>query len=711
MTTETRGPRVHRLAWSLAVVALASMVAGILLQEVRGGGRDGGFLESLGLFLGFASFPVLGALVLSRDSKNKLGWVFLIIGLSLGIGFLGGEYAQYGVVKNPGSLPWATVGAWLDQWYWFLVIGPLFTFGLLLFPDGRLPSPRWRPLGWACAGIFVVLVGGSMLEERLVGAGYDLPNPIGIHGLGDVEESWGPVMLFAGICGLLCAVSLIVRYRRSRGDERQQLKWFTYAGSMFIVVALAEDFAGVELPGWVFSIQLLALPVAIGIAILKYRLYDIDVVINKTIVFGALAAFITGIYVAIVVGVGMLLGSQDEPNLALSIAATAIVAIAFSPVKERTQRLANRLVYGQRATPYEALHRFTDEVATSYETDRVAPAMAKTIVDATGAERAEVWLALDHTLVRAAAEPGAGGASPEAISIAANMTVTHIEGADVTSPVIHNNELLGALTLTKKRGEAPSPVDNKLLDDLAAQAGIVLRNSRLTAELRARLDQITRTATEIRESRQRIVAAQDKARRTLERDIHDGAQQHLVALAVKLNLAKTMATKKPERAEAMLVQLKDEATDALDTLDELAQGIYPPVLAEHGIAKAIETRVDKTPFALHIADEIQARFEPHVEAAAYFCILEALQNVAKYANATTATVAIKDEDGDLSFTVIDDGAGFDPATTDYGTGIQGMSDRLAAVGGTVDLTSAPGAGTTVTGRLTLHLGSEVGAAS
>jgi signal transduction histidine kinase len=689
------------VAWVLCAAAIGSMIAGSVLDRVLDARAAGGLQEMIPMMLAFASFPVLGAVVVSRAPRNSLGWIFIAVGFALGIGYFGEQYAQIGLVEDPGSLPGAQFGAWLQNWYWLVVIGPIFTFVLLLFPNGRLPSPRWRWLAWTTGILGLVVTVASMLEERIVGEGINFRNPIGIKGLADVEQNWGAAFMAIAVCGLLCGVSLIVRYRRARGDERQQLKWFTYAASFLLVIMFAEEMlagAGIEFPTFVFALQLLALPTSIGIAILKYRLYDIDVVINRTIVFGVLAAFITGIYVAIVVGIGTLLGSQDEPNLALSIAATAIVAIAFSPVKERTQRIANRLVYGRRATPYEALARFTDEVATSYETDRVAPAMAKTIVDATGAERAEVWLALDHTMVRAAGEPDAGE-TPEAISLGDDMRVDSIPGADVTSPVIHNDELLGALTLTKKRGEALTPVDKKLLDDLAAQAGIVLRNSRLTAELRARLDQITRTAQQIRESRQRIVAAQDKARRALERDIHDGAQQHLVALAVKLNLAKTMTRKKPERAEAMLVQLKDEAQDALDTLDELAQGIYPPVLAEHGIAKAIKTRADKTPFALHIADETQARFEPHIEAAAYFCILEALQNVAKYANSTTATVTLEQREGTLTFTVTDDGAGFDPDTTEYGTGIQGMGDRLAAVGGTIDLTSAPGTGTTVTGLI------------
>jgi signal transduction histidine kinase len=510
----------------------------------------------------------------------------------------------------------------------------------------------------------------------------------------------GPVfLLFLGLL-VAGAISLIIRFRRAGGEQRAQLKWFLYAAALFcayMTMTIVFETQGVAnmLGGVIASLGLTA---AVGIAVLKYRLYDIDVVINKTIVFGLLAAFITAVYVAIVVGIGTALGSGDDPNLVLSIAATGLVAIAFSPVKERTQRLANRLVYGRRSTPYEALARFTQDVAQTYETERVAPAMAQTIVSATGAERAEVWLALDHSLVRAAARPETEE-PPEAIALENDMAVGDIPGADVTAPVIHNGELLGALTLTKKRGEQPSPLDRKLLEDLASQAGIVLRNSRLTAELRARLDQITRTAAEIRESRRRIVAAQDKARKSLERDIHDGAQQHLVALAVKLNLAKTMARKKPERAGAMLEQLKGEAQEALETLDELARGIYPPVLSEGGIAKAIEARADKATFAIDVRDETNDRFDPHVEAAVYFCILEALQNTAKYAEADNATIFLEEDDGAISFTVTDNGKGFDPETVDLGTGVEGMSDRLAGVGGTVTITSSPGEGTTVIGRV------------
>jgi signal transduction histidine kinase len=691
--------RTTKIAWTLCAIALALAIAGEFLQGDQG---DEGLIEGIALMLGFASFPVLGALIAGRQPRNPLAWIFLGLGLILGIGFFGTEYARVGLVENPGSLPLATAGAWLEQWYWLALIGPIFTFVPLLFPDGRLPSSRWRPLAWVTGVAAGILIGGSMLENRLVGDGYNVDNPIGIPGLKDVEESWGPLLLLLGVCGVLCVVSLIFRFRGSTGETRHQLKWFTYAAVIFIAGSFLGDTLDAYLPNWLFSFQLLLLPIAIGIAILKYRLYEIDVVINKTIVFGGLAAFITGIYVAIVVGIGTALGSSDKPNLALSITATAVVAIAFSPVKERVQRFANRLVYGKRVTPYEALAAFTDQVASSYETREVAPAMAATIAEATGAAQAHVWLVVGPELVRVAAHPD-DGQLHAAVSLNGKDEFPEIPGVDVVVPVVHRGELLGGLSLNRARGEDSSPADQKLLSDLAAQAGIVLRNTRLIAELSAHLDQITTQASEIRSSRQRIVAAQDLERKRLERDIHDGAQQHLVALAVKLNLAKTMTQRKPERAQEMLVQLKGEAREALETLGDLAKGIYPPLLAEKGIAQALRNRADKAPFEVEIRDETYGRYSKPVEAAVYFSSLEALQNVAKYANATRVSVILEQQDGELVFTVTDDGDGFDPATTKTGSGIAGMADRIATVGGDVEITSVPGQGTTVRGRVPIRI--------
>ena len=653
-------------------------------------------------------YSVVGYVVAARQPENPIGLLLCAVGPLWLVSELGDAYAQLRLDGKP--LPGAVWASWAGNWVWVPAMGLIGIFLLLLFPNGRLLSRRWRPVFWAgVLGTLLAAVSVAFEPDPLEGG---FTNPLVATGtLADVISNMGfPIFLLSL---LAAATSLIFRLRASSGEERQQMKWLIYpaalVGPLLILAAVAEGFLGgcsdncgtwevIGAIGWLgmLGMVLFGFPIAMGIAILKYRLYDIDVVINKTLVFGALAAFITAVYVAVVVGIGALLGSSNEPNLGLSIAATAIVAIAFQPVKDRVERVANRLVYGIRRTPYEVLADFSDKVATSYETQEVTPAMARTLKEATGAARAEVWLALDSTLVLSAStEEGRGG---DDVIVLDGGGIDAIAGADEVAAVTHQQELLGALAIAKERGEPVTSADRRLLSDLAAQAGIVLRNARLTAELQARLDEISMRAEQIRESRGRIVAAQDRARRRLERDIHDGAQQHLVALAVKLNLAKTMTERKPERAAAMLDQLETEMGDALETLNDLARGIYPALLKDKGIAAALEARAASAPFELTVVDRSSGRADEATEAAIYFCCLEALQNVAKYAGASTVVVEIDDLDG-LGFSVTDDGSGFDPGAVIDGSGLQGMADRLAAVGGVVELRSQPGRGTTVVGRL------------
>jgi len=254
-------------------------------------------------------------------------------------------------------------------------------------------------------------------------------------------------------------------------------------------------------------------------------------------------------------------------------------------------------------------------------------------------------------------------------------------------------ELLGALAVRKPSADPISPADEKLVDGLAGQAGLVMRNVRLTEELKGRLDDLTA-------AQRRIVTAQDEARRRLERNIHDGAQQQLVALTVKARLARTLASRDPEKATEMIGQIETETQDALENLRDLARGIYPPLLADKGLVAALAAQARKISVPTEVrADEGVGRYPQEVEAAAYFCALEALQNVAKYAGASCASVTIRQEAEVLTFDVTDDGTGFDPAAARSGTGVQGMADRLAAIGGSLELVSAPGAGTTVRGRI------------
>jgi signal transduction histidine kinase len=260
-------------------------------------------------------------------------------------------------------------------------------------------------------------------------------------------------------------------------------------------------------------------------------------------------------------------------------------------------------------------------------------------------------------------------------------------------PVEHAGELLGVLDVRKPANDPLSPADEKLVSDLAAQAGLVLRNVRLTAELRARLD-------DLRAAQKRLVSAQDEERRRLERNIHDGAQQQLVALTVKSRLARSLTLREPTRAAEVLGQMEAETQEALEDLRDLARGIYPPLLADEGLAVALEAQARKSqPLPVSVDAGSIGRFPQDVEAAVYFSALEVLQNTAKHANASRATLTLRRSNGALSFTLADDGVGFDMSATGYGTGLQGIADRLGALDGRLEVTSAPGSGTTVVGRV------------
>jgi signal transduction histidine kinase len=444
----------------------------------------------------------------------------------------------------------------------------------------------------------------------------------------------------------------------------------------------------------VSSIGIDGLPIAMALAIIKYRLYDIDVVISRTLVYGALAAFITAVYVGIVVGVGTLVGSGGRPNLALSIVATAVVAVAFQPVRERLQKIANRIVYGKRATPYEVLSQFSERVAETYAGDEALSRMARVLAEGTGADRADVWLRAGSMLRMTASWPEE--ATAEEPVVVRDHVLPDMPGADRAVAVRHQGKLLGALTVTKRPGESLTPIEQKLLDDLAHQAGLVLKNVGLTAELLARLD-------DLRASRQRLVAAQDQERRKLERNLHDGAQQNLVAMKVKLSLAEMFALKDADKAKAMLVELAGDADEALDTLRDLARGIYPPLLADQGLGAALQSQARKATVSVAIEDGGIGRYAQESEAAIYFCVLEALQNVQKYAGASQATVRLNEVDGELRLEVEDDGKGFDIANQKKGSGTQNMEDRLDALGGAIEMRSVVGKGTMLKGFIPVVL--------
>jgi signal transduction histidine kinase len=421
---------------------------------------------------------------------------------------------------------------------------------------------------------------------------------------------------------------------------------------------------------------------------------------ERILVLAGLAVFVLAVYLVVVLGGGALVGRTDSPDLSLSVLATVIVALGFEPVQRRLEAAVHRRL-GHGASPYDVLSLFSTTVAAEYPPDQLPERMARVLAEGTSARWAQVWLAVGDQLVPAATWPpsatGAAGAGspPEPQDGALDASAAGRRAL----PVRHGGELLGVLRLQEGDRAALTPVEERLFAGLAAQAGLALRSARLRAELAQRLAELADRATELRASRERLVQTQDDERRRLERDIHDGAQQHLVALAVNLRLAQTLASSAPARATAQLRAQARAATETIDTLVTLSSGIYPRLLDEEGLVPALRAAAATSPVDVRIDAEELPRQPRQVEAALYFCCLEALQNAAKHAGAQRVDVRLErtgPEKAVLRLRVHDDGAGFDPAVADAGAGLSNMRDRLDAVGGTVSLDSRPGSGTTMT---------------
>jgi len=385
------------------------------------------------------------------------------------------------------------------------------------------------------------------------------------------------------------------------------------------------------------------------------------------------------------------------------------VALLFQPVRQRAQRIANRVVYGERASPYQVMADFAEDMGEQLDANLVLDRMAAVLAGATGAVRVGVWICVGGELRPQVVWPRSAdsGGEPAAPVPLVPGPRAPADGWPGDGPselpdlgpvsravaVRHSGELLGALTIVKPATEPVSASEDRLLAQLASQAGLVLRNARLTAELQATID-------DLRASRRRLVQAQDAERQRIERNLHDGAQQQLVALRIQLGLLDAVAGD-PAEVRSAAGQLRDGLAAALEDLRALARGIYPPLLADQGLGAALRAQAGRAALPVAVTADGVGRYPRETEAAVYFCILEALQNTAKYAGASTASVALaaSASGSQLEFTVTDDGAGFDVTAARDGTGLQGMTDRLAAVGGTLRIESAPGQGTTVSGCL------------
>jgi len=687
---ERRDARARRRVLLIGVAWVAMIAATLVELAIP---RAGGPQDPVGdlTFLAVtATFPLAGLAILRRDPRNRVGWILTWIGIGWG---LGNVIDVYGDLADAVDLPGGALALSLGAPMWAPPIVAMGTPLLLRFPDGALPSRRWRVVEIVAAVATVLVVLLVWFGEPALGeVGYpDLANPLYVEALAPIMEPALAIVVVIPLVILASAVGLVLRFRRSRGVERLQMKWLVAAAAFVAVTYFAAMAASFEQPwltvdtlGWVYAVQAVAtysfalIPIAIGIAVMRYRLYGIDVVINKALVYGSLAAFITAAYVGIVIGLGALVGGDDD--VALSIAATAVVAIAFQPVRERVQRVANRLVYGRRAAPYEVLSHLSSRMTGAFETEDVLPRLARLLVDGVGATRVEIWLRVGDRLRLAAASPHGDDAVTDLIGVRDDAT-PEIPNATAAIPVLDEGELLGVLAVRKAAGDALTPPERALTEDVARQAALLLRNARLIEELRA--------------SRERIVAAQDDERRRLERDIHDGAQQQLVTLSLATRLAQSgLGPDAPQALRDLLEKAIDESKQALADLRELARGIHPRILTERGLPAAIRSLAERSPVPVTVEAEEDGRLPEAIEATAYFAASEALQNVAKYAKAERAVVTTWRDDGAFVLRVSDDGVGgADPAK---GSGLRGLVDRIDAVGGRLEVASPPGEGTRLT---------------
>jgi signal transduction histidine kinase len=438
-------------------------------------------------------------------------------------------------------------------------------------------------------------------------------------------------------------------------------------------------------------------------------------------VFGFVVV-VSAIYLVVVLGLGHAPKTTgDKEALALAMVASGVAALIFVPVRERFVDSATRFVYGSREAPDEVLRTFGSRLTRAIPMDELLLQLAESLRKTMSLTSAEVYTGTGEVLERTASVPDLGPASlvvsPRERPVVTRAGVSGTAWASVwlpallqgreneqvrVAPVSHAGELLGLIVVERTTmASAFSEDDDRVLTDLARQVGLALHNSQLDTALQTTLDEVRKQADALRESRARIVASGDAERRRVERNLHDGAQQHLVALAVNLRLARDIIVDDQEAGLEMLEQLAGEVQETIKELRELAHGIYPPLLVDSGLVEALRAAANRNPLPVDIVADGIGRYASETEAAVYFCCLEALQNAAKHAPDARVEIRLWEESGGLLFTVTDDGPGFDPEKAQRGHGYVNMADRLGAIGGTVRWDSEIGKGSQVRGSVPL----------
>ncbi|HTP19794.1 MAG TPA: sensor histidine kinase [Solirubrobacteraceae bacterium] len=617
------------------------------------------------------AFASSGAIIAVRVSDNAVGRLFLLIGLLVAIGLLGYQYGAYGL-SRPGGVPGMATVAWLSN----PVSQPsaaLIGLSLMLFPNGRLVSPCWRPAAVVCWVAAVLLSVPSLLEPGSLSAPFaSLSNPVhidGIRGSTIAAEMLGWVLAVVGIG--LGAASLALRWRRSRGEVRQQLKLVLAVGAvvgaaatLVLLTWFPWPHGGLSVRIGMVGLLLSVFVVAVGVAVTRYRLYEVEVAIERTAVYGALTVLLAGAWAVTAVGLGTALGSDSRW---VTAGATLVVAVAFRPLRAALQDLVDRRFSRAR---YEATQRVS-EFLERLRSGQSAPEEIEPLLRG---------LLSDPELELRFFLPAS-----EVYVDTAGMPVNDDPGdARVRTPVLRAGAPVAMVLHRPTGSQRPDP-----LVTLVEAGGLAVEIARLRVELRRQL-------AEVQASRARIVAAGNAERRRIERDLHDGAQQRLVSIGLRLRHAQhELGAGQPAHADETLEQAVTEVALAIDQLRELAHGL-PPAQLDAGLDPALRELAVRAPLPVQVHTTPE-RFSVGLEAAAYFVACEGLTNAIKHSNATGVVLSAQRSNGHLIVRVTDDGVG--GAVDKLGGGLRGLHDRVAAHGGSLRVESAPDTGTILTAEL------------
>jgi two-component system, NarL family, sensor kinase len=618
-------------------------------------------------------FAFISALIITRQPRNMIGWLLMALPLMFILDDL--FSLEISSVTTAPSLP--SLALFLAIWFgsieWVFMIVPFFLI-FFLFPTGAPPSPRWRwviPYVVSLVVFFITVTTFAPVlppNRGLFSMDWSLVNPIGFIPP-DVAEVVFSICLYLALAllAVLCVASLFVRYRQAGAVEKKQIQWLLFASSLFALILLVLGFTQSQVfLNFLFPLVMMGIPMSIGIAILRYRLWDIDFIINRTLVYGALTIGIVALYIFLVGALSLV--SQTSGNLLISLLATGMIAFLFQPLRERLQRGVNHLIYGERDEPYVVLSQLGQRLETA-----LAPtAVLSTIVETIG-----------HTLKLPFVEIRLCDSAAEAVSFGEHQTTT------IAIPLAYQDEAIGELHVTPRAGESLSSADQNLLKDLARQIEIAIHAAQVTVDLQR--------------SRERLVLAREEERRRLRRDLHDDLAPTLASLGLTASTAADLIETNPTTAKKLVKELQNEIRATVGNIRRLVYDLRPPTLDELGLLAAVRERAaqySNAPYGFRVRVDVPVELPAlpaAVEVAAYRIVQEALENVSKHSQAGQCVLRFANHNG-LEIEITDDGIGLPPNITP-GVGLRSMRERAEELGGTCVIERCLSGGTRILARL------------